>query len=142
MAFRASNAIPEQVYAQLKNEVNQIKILAESASGQLDVNISADSVVGFLSGIARRRARLGVLAGTAGLAAYAQVQEDDPAYDVVAEYTAMVATLDAAIATIQATPTNALITGWNASGVDWATFTPAQTLGLKADFDAIVAAIA
>lgn len=81
-----------------------------------------------------------------GIATYAKDIEDDPAYDVAAEFNAMQATVDDADAWIVANyPTDA--SNWlqhqkfTAGGTSVRVFTPAQTAGLRTEVQDIIDAI-
>lgn len=92
-------------------------------------------------------ARFNALKDTPGLAAYAKAQNDDPNYDVAAEFAAMVSALNALAAQIENDfPKDAngflLAQTLGANGPVDRTFTPAQTVNIRARLNAVVAAIA
>ena len=71
-------------------------------------------------------------------AAVAQEKERDVAYDVYAEYAAMVLLLQDCIDTIQAINTDLFITGWNGNVLIRTAFNSATTTPLQADLQAVI----
>lgn len=147
MAFRTDGLA--KAYSRGQTQAIQCKTVAQSASAALAAdNQSANAIIQLLSQMKSFIETFDAVAATPGLAAYAQEQENDPAYDVVAEFNAMRA---AAVAVrdwiITNFPTSA--GGFiekdtlNADGsITVRQFTPAQTVGLVAALDALVATIA
>jgi hypothetical protein len=148
MAFRASNVIPQTAYRVMKDAAVQLKANVVAMNSRL---ATADAGYEFLRDIYRtlRRAydQLGALAGTTGIAEYAQAQEADPNYDVVAEFLLMQGAIDAALDWMDTnvpTEVTAVAPGsWTDGGSMIATtFTPEQTGDLRTALQAVVATIA
>ena len=147
MAFRASTQIPDLALARAKSLAGALRTFAVSFSATLAAGANADRVLQGINTLVSHRTQLNLVKDVPGLAAYAQAQENDGTYDIVAEFTALLAIVDTAIDnTIAAIPTGpggyALLHTVAANGsITPRTFTPAQLAGVKADVDAIVAAI-
>lgn len=148
MAFRASNVIPQTAYRVMKDAAVQLKINVQSIIVQLG---AAPTGYDYLRDIYRTLARaynqMTALAGTPGIVEYAQVQENDPNYDVVAEFLLMQGAIDAALdwmGTNVPTEVTAVAPGsWTDGGSMIATtFTPEQTEPLRTALQAVVATIA
>lgn len=148
MAFRASNSIPQTAYRVMKDAAVQLKINVQSMIVQLG---AAPAGYDYLRDIYRtlRRAydQMTALAGTPGIVEYAQAQENDPNYDVVAEFLLMQGAIDAALDWMDTnvpTEVTAVAPGsWTDGGSMIATtFTPEQTEPLRTALQAVVATIA
>jgi uncharacterized phage infection (PIP) family protein YhgE len=150
MAFPSQSGRPAlaDTLREIQNVAGTIKARAQSVSAQGAAgNISAAMIVDLQAGLKKRLDRLNVLKGTSGLTAYAQAQFDDGAFDIAAEFTAMLTEVQLVLDQIKADlPTSAggfieerkieaddTITG--------KTFTPGQTAGLRTRLDALVATI-
>jgi len=147
MAFRATNVVPQRAYLQVKGTATNVKnncttFVAQMAASGANYSLLRDIRV-FL---ANANAQFTTLAATPGLAAYAQQQEDDEAYDVVAEFAAMQAAINAALTwmntnvplSVQAVPP----AQWTDNGPTIATvFTVAQTAGFRAQLTAVANSI-
>lgn len=94
MAFLASNLIPQSAYSQAKQTALNLRTLAVEAITLTAGGSNADWLLGLLMRLRGMQTSLTELSATPGIAAYAREQEGDPEYDVVAEFTAMLATLD------------------------------------------------
>jgi hypothetical protein len=148
MAFRASNAIPQEAYRIVKGAAVQLKANLQGMNVQL---AAADAGYEFLRDIyrtlSRADAQMNLLAATPGIAAYAQAQENDAQYDVVAEFLAMQAAINDAIGWMDTNvPTSGITAtspaGWTDGGSMIATvFTSAQTEPLRTALQAVVATI-
>lgn len=96
MAYPASTELLSQVL----NQIDGIMLMVKSLSATLrsrsaSASIPASDVTDYMSRVADFRDRLAVLSATPGLGDYAKVQKSLPGLDVVAEYTATVAQIDA-----------------------------------------------
>lgn len=137
MAFRATNVIPQISYQQVRGAARNVKancaaFIAQMAASGANYTFLRDAYI-FLK---NADAQFASLAATPGLAEYAAAQEDDPAYDVAAEFTAMRGTIAAVLSWMDANvPTSVTAvapTAWTQSGPLIATtFTPAQTTPLR-----------
>jgi hypothetical protein len=147
MAFRATSITTQRAYQQVKGAAANVRancagFISRLAGGNADYVLLRDIYVL----LHNASAQLTSLAATPGLAAYASDQEGDPEYDVVAEFTALQATLAAALSWMGSNvPTNVTAVSpanWPSSeGLIATTFTPAQTAGLRTQLAAVVAAI-
>ena len=95
MAFKAANVLPENGYSRAKERVSALKKYMQSRISQLSTDTNADLVLSIYFDISRGRAELASIAAISGIAQYAKDQENDQTYDVVAEFTALLANLDA-----------------------------------------------
>jgi hypothetical protein len=103
MAFPASNQALSDAYRTLKNLANGVRNQAANLRAQsLAGPVSADKILNYLTLLNSSRTQMAALSATPGLATYAQAQENNPALNIVAEYTAMVAQVDATITWIVA----------------------------------------
>lgn len=137
-----------KAYQRGQNEAIRIKGFATQASVALAVAPnSANAIIQVMTMAKSSIEVFDDVATTPGLAQYARDQEDDPAYDVVAEFVAM---RGAAIAVRDWVITNFPTSAGGFIEKDTLTadgsitvrqFTPAQTAGLQAALDALVAAI-
>jgi hypothetical protein len=97
MAFRASNALPAYNYDRAKKLAWQLRRLTSARSAEFASGATSAQVLSVLDNMRALKAELDEVKTTPGIAAYAKAQEDDVAYDVVAEFTAMLAAVDAVI---------------------------------------------
>lgn len=147
MAFRTQQS-PAAALALAKNRAGQVKGYCTILSGQISSTVNRDVVTSAASTLKGYRDELDVLKTVQGLAQYARDQENDQAYDVAAEFNALVAAIDAVIAEIfltypTANPSGAVIERvLNADGsVTPLTFTSAQLASVKTLVDAVVVSI-
>lgn len=146
MAFKASNTLPADAYNSVKGAAAQLKINMQSQVAYMAAN-GAD--FGYLQGVYRTLERannqFNALKATPGLAQFAKDQEDDQAYDVAAEFTAMQTAITSAMAWMVANvPTSATlktIDQWGDESPILDTFTPAQTAGLRTELQAVIGTI-
>jgi len=147
MAFKASNITPQKAYLQVKGTAVNLKANCQGFIAQL---AAQNATYLYLRDIYRflynANAQFETLKATPGLAVYAQEQENDPAYNVAAEFTAMQATIANALSWMNTNIPTA-VTAVSASA--WATgdetiatsFTPAQTATFRTVLTAIVNSI-
>lgn len=147
MAFRASNILPVKGYEQAKANAWHLKAradyyIATAANG----NIGYDFLAELRGDLSRALASLEQASTIAGIVAYAQDQENDPGYDVAAEFTDMTTKIATAITWVDVnTPTNVTaLTPDQWSGISTmisTTFTPAQTAQLRVELQAVSDAV-
>lgn len=146
VTFRASNIVPQDAYNLAKRTALQLKTNLSSqraalAAGSADYDFLRDI---YLT-LSRAKNGFDNLRTTPGLADYASSQENDPAYDVAAEFTSMLSSITSAMAWIEANvPTSVTVqpvTDWGAGSMISQTFTPAQTTGLRSVLDSVIATI-
>ena len=143
MAFRASNVIPSKAYDQVRILARNVKsncahAITRMATSGADYTFLRDVRV-FL---ANADAQFAELATTPGLPEYAAAQENDPAYDVAAEFTAMRGAIQAATgwmdANVPTSVTAVAPSAWVSAGPLIATtFTAAQTAPLRTQLQAV-----
>ena len=102
MAFRATNILPETGYDQAKKVATQVKRFSQNRSADLATGGNSDQILGTADTMLIYKGQLTDLATIPGIGDYAKDQENDPAYDVTAEFTAMLALIDAVIAAVTA----------------------------------------
>lgn len=148
MALRASNSLPAKAYDDIKAVAVQLERLAQARAASWASGGDAFEVIAALDIAVAFKDRLQSLASTPGLATYAQEQENDPTYDVVAEYNALITAIDNFITEIVNTMPVSNPGGYieqfslNADGSKTVrTFTGAQLSGVIATLNAIDAAI-
>ena len=148
MAFRASTATQAQGLFTAMQQAQFIKQQAQSYSALLAAGpVNVSQIFQALDNIRSPLVIFNQVAAIPGIAAYAQAQFNDPAYNVASEFTAMVNAVQAVIDWVVTNfPKDAqgFIQAYklNADGSRLqTTFTTAQTAGLKTALDAVVAAI-
>lgn len=129
MAFLASNPLLAEAYKNVKNTAFQVKIYCESRSLLFANGGTESEILATVDNLNSMKAIIQNNATAPGLAEYAKIQEDDPLYDVVAEYLAMIAAIDSVLTYI----TNNIPAP--------RTFTAIQLEALKSNIDAVVLAI-
>lgn len=144
MAFRAVKA---DTYNAVRSRATLFKRLANDTKTAMAAgNVSASVIRQLLEGCLAAKAEFTAAAGVTGLAAYAQQQEGDEAYDVAAEFTAMQSAITGIINEIVAlVPTGTggyvLMEKWEATGVSSRQVTPAQTATLRDKLDTFIASV-
>ena len=93
MAFRANSIIPERAFAEAKGVAAATKLLAQKFITRFASGAEWKEVYELLQILINRRAKFDELKTTPGIATYAQQQENDNTYDVVAEFTALLANI-------------------------------------------------
>jgi len=147
MAFRASNSVPAKQYEKAKSLAWQVRQLAANRSGSFASGATAAEVLAAVDNLRSLRIALAQVATTPGIAAYAQAQEDDPAYDVAAEFSALLSAVDEAVSTVvNAVPKDGngylLVNNINPDGtLVPREFSAGALSGVRTALDAIVAAI-
>lgn len=143
MAFRATNTIPETALTRIKEQAVQIQRLAQNRRNVLAAgNTGADIVLALLDNLIAQQATLDGLSSTVGLAQYAKDQENDQTYDVVVEYNALTAAIDAVVTEIVTTFPTATFLTLNPDGSrSFQQLTPVQTARLRTELDVLIAAI-
>lgn len=143
MAFKASNVVPQEAYRIVRGAANQLRINLIAIKAQLAAS-GADYA--YLKSIVRllvnANNQFDTLKSTPGLAAYAQEQENDPTYDVAAEFTAMQSAITGAIAWMDANVPTSVTVGapstWGEGSIITNTFTAGQTAGLQTAIQSVI----
>lgn len=147
MAFRSSTQTQAWGLAAAIQQAAWVKQQAQAGVALLSGTVNVNQLFQLIDNL---RAPLGIfnsVASIPGIGAYAQAQFDDPGYDVVAEFTAMVNALQACIDWIVNNfPADAqgFIQAYklNADGSRTAsTFSSAQTAGLASALNTLIAQI-
>jgi hypothetical protein len=147
MAFRANNRLPALHYDRAKKLAVQLKLLTTNRSAEFASGATSAQVLSLLDNLRGLKAGLDEAKSIPGIALYAQAQEDDPAYDVATEFTAMLAAVDAVITEIVNTlPTSAagfleLYTLNPDGSLTPRTFSGAVLSNLRALLDAVTASV-
>lgn len=129
MAFNATNPLLADAYKRIREIAFQVKNYSQSRSALFTDGATESEILATVDNLTSMRNSMQSLAATPGLSEYAKIQEDDPGYNVIAEYTAMIASINSVLDYITA---NILAPR---------KFTSVQLVSLKADLDAIVTAI-
>lgn len=144
MAFRASNLIPDTQYVRAKQIALQMKRFAADRSLRFSSGANTDQIFAVVRKFRQNLQDFQAIASIPGISAFAQSQEDDDTYDVVAEFNAMIASVEAVIDEIVTTfPTDAdgkplYYDSLNADGtLVPETFTAAQLSNLRTKLDTV-----
>lgn len=143
MAFRAGNVIPIEAYTIVKRAAVQLKLNMQSMKAQLAASgANYDYLRDIYRTLERANSQFDNLKTTPGLAAYAQDQENDPAYDVAAEFTAMQAAITAAMTWMDSNvPTSVTAkspANWGDGSLIETAFTAGQTAGLRTALQGVI----
>lgn len=147
MAFRSSQELLALALAEAVNTAADVKARSVELRDFTAANsVSANLLIEYCLFLINRRDRLNVIKVVPGLAAYARAQYDDPAYDVAAEFTAMLAKVGETIDWIVvAVPKDAsgymLVAKLTSTGQTIRAFTTAQTANLRTELDELIATI-
>ena len=118
-----------------------IKIIAEDRKTRMQSAVTADVILDLLNNFIGLSTTISTQITTPGLAQFAKDQNNDQTYDVVAEFNAAIATIDAVINNIVTTfPKDTHLTGLNPN--TYQSFPPASTATLRGLLDNVIAAIA
>jgi hypothetical protein len=137
MTFRASNQLPQDGYETAKRLAISIKSYCSSKASQFANDTTADVIISVFQDLTRWREQLHSIRQIPGIVQYARDQEDDPSYNVAAEFNNMLTAIDSVIANVNATyPRDGsgylLDRKISGSSYDFRTFTPAQLSTLAA----------
>ena len=150
MAFDASSLLPEKGYARARGLALNLKGVLTTFNAQLAAgNVGYDVILDRLAQIVEAVATWQQVAAIPGIAAYAQAQKADPAYDVAAEFTAMVDAAEDVLAWLSTNVPNGGTPDFFTDGPSlsptgalvWRQYTPAQTPTFRAVISALTATI-
>lgn len=146
MAFKTTSITPDIGYNQSKRKAAAYKNILNNAVASMAGGTTSPTILDTLLTLREFNADMAVYKAIAGIGAYAQAQEDDVNYDVVAEFNAMTDAIDAAIAQITSTfPTDGtyiLAHTMSAAGVvSGRSFTAGQVASIITSLNAIIASI-
>jgi len=136
-------------YAQAQAEATRLRSFSVNTQAALAAgNVSANAVIQALNTLTGSIAVFDAISGLPGMAQYARDQQDDQAYDVVAEFSAMrteaIGARDWVITNFPTAPGTGEIlkdTLENDGSITVRQFTPAQTAGLQSALGQLVATI-
>lgn len=135
------------LWRQVRGYAGAVKSRAQALRNQAAAGpVSAMQMLDLTTVLADAKVQFQSAAAVSGLAEYAQQQVGNPALDVVAEFNAMMAQIDATILWIRTNLPNdgtyllALTLGTDGR-YSWRTFAPAATAGLRTQLDALIATI-
>lgn len=100
MSFKASTSVPVTGYAKAKALALAIKKFAAQRAEHLRTDSNADAVLATFHDLRRYRDELLTVKDITGLAQYAKDQEADSAYDIIAEFIALINAVEAVMANI------------------------------------------
>lgn len=147
MAFRATNILPQEGYDRSKKIASRLKQFSANRSAALAGGGNSDQVLGTVDSMKLFKEQLVEVATIPGIGDYAKTQEDDPTYDVVAEFTALLVLIDAVVAEVFATfpvDVSGFLQAYTliADGTQVPRiFTPAQLAGLRTELNAVDAGV-
>lgn len=146
MAFRVDGL--GRAYAEAQVEAIRLRGFASAFQAQLAAgDVSANAVITALGRMVSSIDVFDRIRVTPGIAAYAQNEENDPTYDVVAEFTAMrteaVGSRDWILTNFPTAPTGEIIkdTLETDGNITVRQFTPVETAGLQTALGLLVAQI-
>lgn len=97
MAFKATNYTLARGYDSLKAIAARLKKFAQQASTKMQAgDVDSNYLFAIVDELLADKAQMTEYSQLPGMAQYARDQEDDQTYDVVAEYNAMIAAINAA----------------------------------------------
>lgn len=143
MAFRASSIVPSDAYQTVKRSAVQLRVNMVGMKSQL---AASGANYQFLQDIyltlKRANSQFDALKVTDGLGDYAKAQENDPAYNVAAEFIAMQGAIVSCMgwldANVPTTVTAKSPSAWDGISIISNTFTPAQTVGLQTALQGVI----
>jgi len=142
MTFRASGKLPSEAYKDIRRHAFNIKSTCQEARTAADSPMGADRILALMNQMVGFKVSLAREASTPGLDAYATAQENDPGYDVSAEYLSLTATIDVVIAEIVSTfPTATYLTIGTGGTKTYQQFPATSLADLRTKLDAVIAVI-
>jgi hypothetical protein len=149
VAYPASTELLSKALDQIDGLMLMVKSMSQTLrSSSAAGAIPASNVTDYMARVADFRDRLAVLSATPGLTEYARTQKNLPGLDVVAEYQATVAQIDATRTWIvtnfpKDAGGNLLLSKFDANGrTTTNTFTSASLAQLRTQLDTLIATIA
>lgn len=147
MAFRASNALPDVGLDRAKKLALQLKGYLQQRNLQLQSTAGADVIMAIMSDVRTYRIDFLQIAAIPGIAEHARELENDPTYDVVAEFNAMLAAMSATVTEVVNTFPKDASGYWlekqvaGDGNVIFRAFPPAATAQLRTRITAVIASI-
>jgi hypothetical protein len=146
MTFRATNVTPESAYRTVRTVAAQMKVNIASMQARLAAqNADYEYLRSIYSLLQNGSNQFSDLKTTPGLAAYAKTAEDDPAYDVSAEFQEVQSAISTALVWMDDNiPTSATAkapSDWGEGTIISNTLTPTETEGLRSMLKAVGATI-
>lgn len=147
MSFNATPEVTESAYGKIRMQAADSKNYLQTQRAKM-VQATCSATVPFdvIQHFSVVIPRLNTWSATPGLAQYAKDQQNDPTYDVIAEFTtmrnAMNSALSGLVSLVPTSATFALLFTINADGtLTWRTFTQAQLASAVSLIDSVIAAI-
>ena len=142
MSFIASGILPAVAYQNIKRHALNVKQTCQDARVAAESTVGADRILALMNQMVGFKTSLAREAATPGLDAYATSQEDDPSYDVSAEYLAVRSAITDVIDEIVSTFPVATYLTIGAGGIKTYQSFPSNTLSdLRTKLDVVIAAI-
>jgi hypothetical protein len=147
MTFRASSIDTANAYKIIKGTANQVRINVPPANAQMQANgATYEDLRDTYNFILNSKDQINLLKTTPGLEQYAKDQENDPTYDIVAEFNTMLTAMDSVLTWMDvnipvANRTLKAPADWGEGTIVSDSFTPAQTVGLQTELTALEATI-
>lgn len=141
MAFKTN--IPLQAaFTTLINQAAQTKSFMTQWSANLAGNITALQAIQIADHCRAVLAAFNTAASVPGLGEYAKAQYSDANYDIVASYTAMVSSINGVLSWLNTNlPAGSVSVVSGSASLTSTSYTPAQTAGLLAKVNLVIAAI-
>jgi len=99
MAFPSSvgsiNPNLDKVWDQMRDAVSEVKQGSQPFASSLAAGCNANDIISYQLFLVAKLAQLATLAAVPGIGAYAQAQISDPTFNIVNEYNALVAAMNA-----------------------------------------------
>lgn len=144
MAFRATRPA---IYTRIRSIAGDLKRLCEvTKEASLAGPVSANVILQLFLDLIKARDALEEASAVPGLAEYAQAQEGDTEYDVVAEFQAMLGAIEGLIDWITANISQdgdgyVLVYKWTDDGVTTRSYSTAALSGFRTEIDKVIATI-
>jgi len=100
MAFKALNILPDKGYERAKQTATGLRRFCLNLSSDLASGGDSNQVLNVVDSLISFKDNLNAVKAIPGIAGYAQRQESDNAYDVAAEFSTLLALVDAGIGTV------------------------------------------
>ena len=147
MAFRATNQIQADGLAEAKRLANHASEFAVARRDLMAAAaVSGDIVIQVQAQFQTVITRWNAIKTIPGIAQYAKDQENDPTYDIVTEFNAMIAAAEVVRDRVETDiPTDGsgflLLRKFQTNAITMRTFTTAQTAQLRTDLDSFIATV-
>jgi hypothetical protein len=147
MAYPASTSLPARTLDQIDHRALQMKNQQQNVRNQMAAgNVPSTTIIDIYIRLRIERAAFTAAAAVPGLVQYARDQKNNQSLNVVTEFNAMIAAIDAVTNWISTNfPKDGggfiLAATLGPEGPVYRQFTPAQTAGLRTALDALIATV-